>query len=127
MRTNKVKIILFTITIILSSCSISKNLIDNEKLLKNNKLFVNDQLVAKDTLSGLFLQNKNSTFIGIPIGALIYSASKKNTDSIFNNWINKKNKRKRLTKIFSKKQVDQLKDYHRSFNEWKKNNIANCS
>ncbi len=122
MRINKVKIILFTITIILSSCSISKNLIDNEKLLNNNKLFVNDQLVAKDTLSGLFLQNKNSTFIGIPIGALIYSTSKKNTDSIFNNWINKKNKRKRLTKIFSEKQVDQLKNYYRNFNEWKKNN-----
>jgi len=123
MRIKKVKLILFTfITILLSSCSISKNLIGNEKLIKNNKLFVNDQLVAKDTLSGLFLQKKNSTFIGIPIGALIYSSSKKNTDSIFNNWINKKNKRKRLTKILSEKQVDQLKDYHRNFNEWKKNN-----
>ena len=123
MRIKKVKLILFTfITILLSSCSISKNLIGNEKLIKNNKLFVNDQLVAKDTLSGLFLQKKNSTFIGIPIGALIYSSSKKNTDSIFNNWINKKNKRKRLTKIFSEKQVDQLKDYHKNFNEWKKNN-----
>lgn len=123
MRIKKVKLILFTfITILLSSCSISKNLIGNEKLIKNNKLFVNDQLVAKDTLSGLFLQKKNSTFIGIPIGALIYSSSKKNTDSIFNNWINKKNKRKRLTKIFSEKQVDQLKDYYKNFNEWKKNN-----
>ena len=123
MRIKKVKLILFTfITILLSSCSISKNLIGNEKLIKNNKLFVNDQLVAKDTLNGLFLQKKNSTFIGIPIGALIYSSSKKNTDSIFNNWINKKNKRKRLTKIFSEKQVDQLKDYHKNFNEWKKNN-----
>ena len=123
MRIKKVKLILFTfITILLSSCSISKNLIGNEKLIKNNKLFVNDQLVAKDTLSGLFLQKKNSTFIGIPIGALIYSSSKKNTDSIFNNWINKKNKRKRLTKIFSEKQVDQLKEYHKNFNEWKKNN-----
>ena len=79
-------------------------------------------MVAKDTLSGLFLQKKNSTFIGIPIGALIYSSSKKNTDSIFNNWINKKNKRKRLTKIFSEKQVNQLKDYYKNFNEWKKNN-----
>lgn len=78
MRIKKVKLILFTfITILLSSCSISKNLIGNEKLIKNNKLFVNDQLVAKDTLSGLFLQKKNSTFIGIPIGALIYSSSKK--------------------------------------------------
>ena len=123
MRIKKVKLILFTfITILLSSCSISKNLIGNEKLIKNNKLFVNDQLVAKDTLSGLFLQKKNSTFLGIPIGALIYTSSKKNTDTIFNNWINKKNKRKRLTKIFSEKQVDQLKEYHKNFNEWKKNN-----
>ena len=83
LRINKTKILLFTlITIFLASCSISKNLSDDQKIIRNNNLFINNELTVKDTLSSLFLQNKNSTFIGIPIGAMIYSASKKNTDSI---------------------------------------------
>ena len=122
-RINKVKIVLFAlITILLSSCSISKNLTEDQKIIRNNNLFINNELTAKDTINSLFIQKKNSTFIGIPIGALIYSSSKKNTDSIFENWINKKKKRTKLNKIFSEKQVNQLKEYHKSFNLWKMNN-----
>ena len=122
-RINKVKIVLFAlITILLSSCSISKNLTEDQKIVRNNNLFINNELTAKDTINSLFIQKKNSTFIGIPIGALIYSSSKKNTDSIFENWINKKKKRTKLNKIFSEKQVNQLKEYHKSFNLWKMNN-----
>ena len=93
MRIYKVKIVLFTlITTLLSSCSISKNLIEGEKILKKNNLIVNNIITQSDSLNNLFLQNKNSTFIGIPVGALIYKASKNNTDSIFDNWILKKKK-----------------------------------
>ena len=123
LRINNTKIVLFTlITIFLYSCSISKNLSDNQKIIRNNNLFINNELTVKDTLSSLFLQNKNSTFIGIPIGAMIYSASKKNTDSIFDYWLNKKKKKNKLNKILSLKQINQLREYHRSFNKWKKNN-----
>jgi len=123
LRINKTKILLFTlITIFLASCSISKNLSDDQKIIRNNNLFINNELTVKDTLSSLFLQNKNSTFIGIPIGAMIYSASKKNTDSIFDYWLNKRNKKNKLNKILSSKQINQLREYHRSFNKWKQNN-----
>ena len=122
-KINKVKITLFVFSaILLSSCSISKELTENQKIIRNNNLYVNDELTPKDTLNSLFLQKKNSTFIGIPIGALIYSASKDNTDSIFDDWVSQKNKRSKLNTIFSNKQVNQLKEYYRSFNEWKKNN-----
>ena len=123
LRINKTKILLFTlITIFLASCSISKNLSDDQKIIRNNNLFINNELTVKDTLSSLFLQNRNSTFIGIPIGAMIYSASKKNTDSIFDYWLNKRNKKNKLNKILSSKQINQLREYHRSFNKWKQNN-----
>ncbi len=123
LRINKTKILLFTlITIFLAGCSISKNLSDDQKIIRNNNLFINNELTVKDTLSSLFLQNKNSTFIGIPIGAMIYSASKKNTDSIFDYWLNKRNKKNKLNKILSSKQINQLREYHRSFNKWKQNN-----
>ncbi len=123
MRIYKVKIVLFTlITTLLSSCSISKNLINNEKILKKNNLYINEVLTPKDSLNNLFLQKKNSTFFGIPFGALIYSTAKDNTDSIFDNWLSKKNKAKSLNKVFSKKQVNQLKGYYKNFNDWKRNN-----
>ncbi|MFL2602128.1 MAG: BamA/TamA family outer membrane protein [Flavobacteriaceae bacterium] len=123
MKIYKVKIVLFTlITTLLSSCSISKNLTEGEKILKKNNLFVNDVITQNDSLNNLFLQNKNSTFIGIPVGALIYTASKSNTDSIFDNWLLKKRNKKKLTRLFSEKQVNQIREYYKSFNNWKKDN-----
>ena len=123
MKIYKVKIVLFTlITTLLSSCSISKNLTEGEKILKKNNLFVNDVITQNDSLNNLFLQNKNSTFIGIPVGALVYTASKSNTDSIFDNWLLKKRNKKKLTRLFSEKQVNQIREYYKSFNNWKKDN-----
>ena len=123
MKIYKVKIVLFTlITTLLSSCSISKNLTEGEKILKRNNLFINDVITQNDSLNNLFLQNKNSTFIGIPVGALIYTASKSNTDSIFDNWLLKKRNKKKLTRLFSEKQVNQIREYYKSFNNWKKDN-----
>ena len=123
MKIYKVKIVLFTlITTLLSSCSISKNLNEGEKILKRNNLFINDVITQNDSLNNLFLQNKNSTFIGIPVGALIYTASKSNTDSIFDNWLLKKRNKKKLTRLFSEKQVNQIREYYKSFNNWKKDN-----
>mgnify|MGYP001409006014 FL=1 len=123
MKIYKVKIVLFTlITTLLSSCSISKNLIEGEKILKKNNLFINDVITQNDSLNNLFLQNKNSTFIGIPVGALIYTASKSNTDSIFDNWLLKKRNKKKLIRLFSEKQLNQIREYYKSFNNWKKDN-----
>ena len=123
MKIYKVKIVLFTlITTLLSSCSISKNLTEGEKILNRNNLFINDVITQNDSLNNLFLQNKNSTFIGIPVGALVYTASKSNTDSIFDNWLLKKRNKKKLTRLFSEKQVNQIREYYKSFNNWKKDN-----
>ena len=123
MKIYKVKIVLFTlITTLLSSCSISKNLTEGEKILKKNNLFINDVITQNDSLNNLFLQNKNSTFIGIPVGALIYTASKSNTDSIFDNWLLKKRNKKKLIRLFSEKQLNQIREYYKSFNNWKKDN-----
>ena len=122
MNDNKVKIILFVVsTIFLSGCSITKDLKPNEKILNKNNLFINENIVKnKDSLNSLFLQKTNSKFLGIPFTTLIHNSAKKNTDSIFEVWI--KNKRNNYEKLFSKKQVLQLKKYHREFNEWKRDN-----
>ena len=122
MNDNKVKIILFVIsTIFLSGCSITKDLKPDEKILNKNNLFINNNIVKnKDSLNSLFLQKTNSKFLGIPFTTLIHNSAKKNTDSIFEIWI--KNKRNNYEKLFSKKQVLQLKKYYKEFNEWKRGN-----
>ena len=71
----------------------------------------------------LIVQKKNNYFIGFPVGAKLYESSKKNSDSLFDNWIKtKKNKEKKLNSIFSKKQVAQLKKYVKDYNNWKNKN-----
>ena len=122
MNDNKAKIILFVIsTIFLSGCSITKNLKPEEKILNKNNLFINDNIVKnKDSLNSLFLQKTNSKFLGIPFTTLIHNSAKKNTDSIFEVWI--KTKRNNYEKLFSKKQVLQIKKYYKEFNEWKRDN-----
>ena len=102
---------------------ISKNLKNEGIILKSNDILINGKLISKDSLKPLITQNKNNYLFGIPLSALLYESSKKNSDSIFNKWINKKSKRnKRITKVFSKKQVVQIKKYIEDFNNWKKRN-----
>ena len=102
---------------------ISKNLKYEGIILKSNDIFINGKLISKDSLSPLITQNKNNYLFGIPLSALLYESSKKNSDSIFNKWVNKKSKRnERITKVFSKKQVIQIKKYIEDFNNWKKRN-----
>ena len=102
---------------------ISKNLKNEGIILKSNDILINGKLISKDSLKPLITQNKNNYLFGIPLSALLYESSKKNSDSIFNKWINKKSKRnKRIIKVFSKKQVVQIKKYIEDFNNWKKRN-----
>ena len=102
---------------------ISKNLKYEGIILKSNDIFINGKLISKDSLNPLITQNKNNYLFWIPLSALLYESSKKNSDSIFNKWINKKSKRnERITKVFSNKQVVQIKKYIEDFNNWKKRN-----
>jgi outer membrane protein assembly factor BamA len=102
---------------------ISKNIDKGKLILKSNEILINGKSISKDSLKPLLVQNQNNYFLGFPLSASLYESSKKNSDSIFNSWINKKSKRKkRLNKVLSKKQVLQIKNYIKNFNNWKKRN-----
>jgi len=118
------KIVLFTILgVSLLSCSVTKNLESNNLILRSNKILVNNSEISADSLLPLIVQKKNNYFIGFPVGAKLYESSKKNSDSLFDNWIKrKKNKEKKINSIFSKKQVAQLKKYVKDYNNWKNKN-----
>ena len=115
------KILLFIILIpLFIGCSISKNIEKGKLILKSNEIIVNGNKIPKDSLKPLLTQNKNNYFLGFPFSAYLNESSKKNTDSIFDSWIEKNSSRKsKLISIFSKKQIHQIKKYIKDYNSWK--------
>ena len=123
MKINFLKIIIiFFLIIFFGSCSITKNLNENDYVLEKNRVLVNDKLIQSDSLDRLIVLKENKKFLGVPIQSLIYQSGFKNTDSIFTDWEKNKNNRKGLKKFLSKKQFLQLKKYYQSWNEWKLKN-----
>ena len=117
----KIKLILILILFI-SGCSLQKTISNKDFIVEKTNIKIDGKIIKNDSLKELITFKENSKFLGIPIGALIASSAKKNSDSLFKKWISKKNKREKLTNIFSQKQLFQINKYYNNFNDWKKNN-----
>tara|TARA_S200000501_G_scaffold108083_1_gene101426 strand:- start:7323 stop:9707 length:2385 start_codon:yes stop_codon:yes gene_type:complete len=117
----KIKLILILLLFI-SGCSLQKTISNKDFIVEKTNIKIDGKIIKKDSLKELITFKENSKFLGIPISALIASSAKKNSDSLFKKWISKKNKREKLTNIFSQKQLFQIKKYYNNFNDWKKNN-----
>ena len=119
----KKNLYLIIIFILISGCS--SNIYDgfDEPILSENTFIVNDTIVQKNPVK-LLIQPSTPTnkFLGYPLGLYIYNLSNDDPDKRFDSWINKKPKRyNRLTRLLSEKQINQLKKYNSSFNEFIKN------
>ena len=114
---------LIIIFLFISSCSSKLYEKFDDPILTENTFIVNDTIVKKNPVK-LLIQPSNPTnkFLGYPLGLYIYNLSSDNPDVRFDSWIKKKPKRyNRLSKILSVKQINQLKKYNKSFNEFIKN------
>ena len=102
-------------------CSSTKNIAPSQSVLVREEFLKNGTPLKRDLAKQLSVSPPNAQVFGIPVKLHIYNLAKENPDSLFNDWLNKKPKRfERLTKIYSEKQVDQLKKYKRNFNFWLK-------
>jgi hypothetical protein len=102
-------------------CSSTKNIAPSQSVLVREVFLKNGTPLKRDLAKQLSVSPPNAQVFGIPVKLHIYNLAKENPDSLFNDWLNKKPKRfERLTKIYSEKQVDQLKKYKRNFNFWLK-------
>ena len=102
-------------------CSSTKNIAPSQSVLVREVFLKNGTPLKRDLAKQLSVSAPNAQVFGIPVKLHIYNLAKENPDSLFNDWMNKKPKRfERLTKIYSEKQVDQLKKYKRNFNFWLK-------
>ena len=123
MKINFLKIIsIFFLVIFFGSCSITKNLDENDYVLEKNRVFINDKLIQNDSLDRLIILEENNKFLGVPLQSLIYQSAIENSDSTFRVWENNRNNRNGLKKFLSNKQFLQLKNYYQNWNQWKLKN-----
>ena len=116
------KISLFVLLIfVTTSCNVVKRVGENKHLLTQTNVKINGKNNNTETINNLLVQKKNSTLLNIPLRLHIYNLARKNKDSIFEAWLDKKPKRReRLTKKLSLKQLEQLKKSSLGFNTWLK-------
>ncbi len=123
MNRNLIKInLLIVVLVFFSSCNLTKQIEKNETILKKINVSLNEKLIKSDSLNPLITIKENSRILGIPFPAFLGSSAKSDSDSLFEDWLSKKNKRKRLKNLLSEKQLIQLKRYNSNFNNWKLKN-----
>ena len=104
----KIALLFLTVSIFFS-CSIVRNVSDGNQLLTKNEILVNEEVVNTEITDGILLQKPNSKFFGFPLRLSLYNLAKKNPDSSYSNWLNRKpNRKENLAKLLSAKQVDRL-------------------
>ena len=116
-------IYLFTIILVVNGCSSSIYQNFEDSILIENIFEVNDSIIKKDPVK-LLIQPTSPTnkVFGFPLGLSIYNLANENPDEKFEKWLYNKPKRyKRLSRLLSKKQIKQLKQYNNSFSKFLKN------
>jgi len=113
----------FAIALLLSSCNAVKHLKDDELLLTKNQIITNGENSTDLDAYSLISQKPNPKIpiLGIPLSLHIYNLAEKSPDSTFNEWLNRKPKRKkRLINFLSAKQIVALDSSKVGFNNWLK-------
>ena len=120
MKHSLTKILLILILIsCLFSCNVVKRVGENEHLLTAATVTVNDKKNNKEEINGLLYQVPNSKAFGIPLRLHIYNLARPNRDSLFEQWLDRKPKRReRLVGRYSQKQLDRMKESALGFNSW---------
>ncbi|WP_456237519.1 translocation and assembly module lipoprotein TamL [Flavobacterium facile] len=99
----------FLFGLLFYSCSEVRKLQKKQLLIHDNEIIVNDKSTNSEDLHNQLYQKPNSKLLGFKPRLQLYNLSKKNADSSYNAWLLKKpNRINRMTKLYSKKQVNRL-------------------
>ena len=113
--------IIFILLMTLNACGGAKKIAGDRYLLEKNMIFKNNQELINDPIKFLLVVQPNKKVFGIPFKRNLYNMAGSNPDSVFNDWLYRKEKRKkRLDKWLSPKQVKELRRYKLGFNNWLK-------
>lgn len=111
MKKNSPKIaLLFVLGAIIYSCSLVKRVPEGKHLLTKSEILVNDKKTNDEIVVNQQYQKPNSHLVlGFPLRLQMYNLAKKNADSSYRVWLERKpNRHKKLAALLSEKQVDRL-------------------
>ena len=115
------KISFLALSILFFACNATKHLNKDESLLTENIFVIDNDTIKNPTIKNYKKPKPNSRFLGTPLRLNFYNLAKKNPDSVFTDWLNRKAKRKkRLYKTLSKKQTIRLQNSYSKLNTWLK-------
>ncbi|HZJ36346.1 MAG TPA: outer membrane protein assembly factor, partial [Gillisia sp.] len=114
------KLSLFILTLaLLFSCNAVKRVGNDELLLSKNTIYLNGEKNKESRIHNQLYQEPNSKLLGIPLSLHFYNLAKPQPDTAFQHWLYKKpNRKERLIKIYSEKQVVQMGNSYVALNEW---------
>ncbi|MBT8244652.1 MAG: BamA/TamA family outer membrane protein [Winogradskyella sp.] len=104
----------------MASCNTVKRVKDGQYLLTENRIEVDGKVNNKERVNNIPLQKPNSGIGSFPLKLHIYNLARPNIDSLFEVWLDKGNRRNRLTNTLSEKQLIKLKKSALGFNSWLK-------
>ncbi|WP_445385623.1 translocation and assembly module lipoprotein TamL [Robiginitalea sp. IMCC44478] len=118
------KIGLLFLGICMCSCNALKRVEDDQLLLSDYEILADGEKIGDPAINSLVIQKPNSRVLGFPLRLHLFNLAKKDPDSSFQNWLNKKEKRQqRLESLLSRKQVERLGESFlvKGYSEWLKN------
>ncbi|MEW7279965.1 BamA/TamA family outer membrane protein [Aquimarina sp. 2201CG1-2-11] len=120
MKHFQTKILLITlITTFLFSCDAVKRVPEQEYLLDKNQVFIDSTLSKDSKIYNLLHLKPNTKLLSIPIRLHLYNLASVDQDSLYQDWLHRKpNRKKRITNLLSKKQVDRLGVGLSGINDW---------
>lgn len=104
------KITLFTILAAgIVSCDLTKRVPEGRHLLESNDVTINGEKKNDEDHFQQLYQQENSNILGFHLRLHMYNAAKRNADSSYHVWLDRKPNRHRfMTGLLSEKQVDRL-------------------
>ena len=116
-----VKLTILSVTILIGGCAGTQSFKKNEPIIDKIEVYEDNRLLKNDPVNLIISTSSNKKFFGIPVGKILYETSHPDAKGQFESWLKKKkNRRKRLEKWISKKQIIALKAYGEKFNNWLK-------
>ena len=115
--------ILFLFIISVKSCKSIKEIAGDKYLLENNIILKNNEELINDPVKFIAIDKPNKKTLGIPFKLYLHEMAVEKPDSLFEEWLERKSKRKKLLNdLLSTKQVNEIKRYKLNFNNWLKKN-----
>ncbi len=114
------KIIVFIVfLIVIISCDASKRVPEGKYLLEKNRLIVNGKKTSDQEISSYLRQKPNQKVLGVPFSLHLYNRVNPDYETRFEEWLKENpTTEKKLTKLFSEKQVKGLGRSYRGINGW---------